>query len=388
MKMKIPSYRKQKKSKGQDVAFVELNGQKFYLGKHGSPESKIRYEALIAEWLASNKYLPTKEDQQGIVNIELIARFLKHADGYYRKPNGQRTPEYEKLKSVLAVLKSLYPHLPVNEFSPLKLKAVRQKMIEKKWARLTINQAIGKIKLVYKWGVENELVKPDVLHGLQAVSGIKAGRNSQVTESKPVKPVPKAHIEAVRPYVSRQIWALIQCQLLTACRPSELLQLKPIDIEMGSKVWLYTPEDHKTAYRGIKRTIYFGPKAQQVINEFMPRPVHMPLFSPKDATQEKAQQAQTHRRAKQKQNPRKTERKVNDYYSISAYRRSISRACVKANIPSWSPNRLRHNAATFIRKEYGLEVAQIMLGHSKADVTQIYAEVNHEKALKIVEKIG
>ena len=115
---------------------------------------------------------------------------------------------------------------------------------------------------------------------------------------------------------------------------------------------------------------------------------HKPLFSPKDAIKEKAQQAQTHRREKQKPNARKTTRKLNDHYSISAYRRAISRACEKAGVPGWSPNRLRHNAATFIRKEYGLEVAQIMLGHSKADVTQIYAEVDHEKALQIVEKIG
>ena len=39
----------------------------------------------------------------------------------------------------------------------------------------------------------------------------------------------------------------------------------------------------------------------------------------------------------------------------------------------WSPNRLRHAAATEIRREVGLEEAQIILGHSRADVTQIYA---------------
>jgi hypothetical protein len=40
----------------------------------------------------------------------------------------------------------------------------------------------------------------------------------------------------------------------------------------------------------------------------------------------------------------------------------------------WSPNRLRHTCGTRVRAEYGLEAAQVYLGHTKADVTQIYAE--------------
>ena len=35
----------------------------------------------------------------------------------------------------------------------------------------------------------------------------------------------------------------------------------------------------------------------------------------------------------------------------------------------WSPNRLRHSAATAIRQRFGLEAAQVPLGHASADVT-------------------
>jgi site-specific recombinase XerC len=45
----------------------------------------------------------------------------------------------------------------------------------------------------------------------------------------------------------------------------------------------------------------------------------------------------------------------------------------------WAPNRLRHSAATEIRKNFGLEAAQVILGHSAADVTQIYAERDMQK---------
>ena len=59
-----------------------------------------------------------------------------------------------------------------------------------------------------------------------------------------------------------------------------------------------------------------------------------------------------------------------------------------ALIPHWHPNQLRHSAATAIRKQFGLEGAQIILGHSKADVTQIYAERDTKLAADIARKIG
>ena len=52
------------------------------------------------------------------------------------------------------------------------------------------------------------------------------------------------------------------------------------------------------------------------------------------------------------------------------------------------PHQLHHNAATRIRKEFGLEVAQILLGHSKADVTQVYAERDVSRAAAVAAKIG
>ena len=57
-------------------------------------------------------------------------------------------------------------------------------------------------------------------------------------------------------------------------------------------------------------------------------------------------------------------------------------------LPNWHPNQLRHSAATMIRKEFGLEAAQVILGHSRADVTQVYAERDNAKALEVIRKIG
>jgi site-specific recombinase XerC len=54
----------------------------------------------------------------------------------------------------------------------------------------------------------------------------------------------------------------------------------------------------------------------------------------------------------------------------------------------WHPNQLRHTAATDFRSRFGLEAAQVLLGHSKADTTQVYAERDLKKAADVARKIG
>ncbi len=49
----------------------------------------------------------------------------------------------------------------------------------------------------------------------------------------------------------------------------------------------------------------------------------------------------------------------------------------------WAPNQLRHAAGTEIRAKYGLEAAQVILGHSKASTTEIYAERDLRLAVQV-----
>jgi integrase len=93
-----------------------------------------------------------------------------------------------------------------------------------------------------------------------------------------------------------------------------------------------------------------------------------------------------------------------DYYPIGSYEHAINRGCDRAfAIPDglagedakkwrrdhrWSPNQLRHSAATFLRKEFGIEAARIILGHSSPTVTEVYAELDRSKAADIMAKVG
>ena len=71
-----------------------------------------------------------------------------------------------------------------------------------------------------------------------------------------------------------------------------------------------------------------------------------------------------------------------------SYGSAVRAAAVKAGLPVWSPNRLRHAAATAVRKSHGLEGAQILLGHASADVTQVYAERDHELGRRVAAEVG
>ena len=55
----------------------------------------------------------------------------------------------------------------------------------------------------------------------------------------------------------------------------------------------------------------------------------------------------------------------------------------------WHPHQLRHVAGTELRRKFGLEVAQIVLGHSSAQITDaVYAERDMGKLLEVMKQVG
>ncbi len=66
----------------------------------------------------------------------------------------------------------------------------------------------------------------------------------------------------------------------------------------------------------------------------------------------------------------------------------LSTPCQRAKLAHWHPNQLRHSAATAIRKEFGIEAASVILGHSDIGVTQVYAESDKAKAIEVARRIG
>jgi integrase len=55
----------------------------------------------------------------------------------------------------------------------------------------------------------------------------------------------------------------------------------------------------------------------------------------------------------------------------------------------WSPNQLRHARATDLRRRYGIDTAQTILGHRLGShITEVYAEGAIADAIEIMSRIG
>jgi integrase len=273
------------------------------------------------------------------------------------------------------------------------------------------------------------MVPPHVYQGLATVSGLRAGR-TEAREAIPVKPVPDGDLAATLPHLSRHVRAMVDLQLLTGMRPGELIAMRTMDINRSGKVWVYTPAQHKTLHHGHTREIRIGPKAQAILAPFLKTNFAAPVFSPADAEAERRAQVHAARLTpmscgnKPGSNcQRAPKRKPGSRYTVATYRRAIARACeqafgmpdelrdlqtvdfIKSDTPErkkerrrlrsqwreahcWHPHQLRHNAATILRRQYGIEAARLILGHRSAAVTEIYAEMDATKAEAIMAEVG
>lgn len=385
MTIRTPSYRHHKPT---NQAVVTLDGRDFYLGAYGSARSRAEYDRLVADWLANGRRLPVHD----LTINELLLAYLSFADGYYRK-DGKPTREISNIKDAVRLFRRLCGHTPAAKFGPLALESIRRAMVEAGLCRNEVNKRIGKIRRIFKWAASKEFIPASVFHGLQTVEGLKKGR-SAARESRPVKPVADADVEAVLPYVSRQIRAMIAIQLHTGMRPGEVCQMRTCDLDTSGNAWSYSPQSHKTEHHGRDRRIFIGPRAQEVLRPWLRSEPTAYLFSPREASEERWAEQRRNRKSPKTPSQNARGRKVDpkrtpgEVYQARAYCHAIRNACKRAGVPIWHPNQLRHNAATRLRKEFGLDVARVILGHSSPSVTEIYAEVDREKAMSIMERVG
>jgi integrase len=305
----------------------------------------------------------------------------------------QANQRAEQYSVSLAALEGTLRTRGVSPLGPLALEVVRNKMIEAGVSRKRINQHIGRIRRMFKWAVAKELTPVAVYQSLTTLEGLRKGR-SAAKESEKVKPVLESHVEAVLPHLTPPVRDMVRLQSKIGCRPEEVTILRPGDVDRTADPWIYTPGSHKTEHHDMERKIAIGSEGQKILRPWLDRPDEAYCFDPREARE--AFDAERRRNRKTPHTPsnlarkRKTApmRKPSSRYTTSSYDTAIARACVRAGVPHWHPNQLRHLVATEVRKKYGLEGSQVVLGHSTANVTQVYAERNFELAKQIMSEMG
>jgi site-specific recombinase XerD len=214
---------------------------------------------------------------------------------------------------------------------------------------------------------------------------------------------------------------MVEIQWLAGMRPTEVAIMRTIDLNTSGSIWEYRPSFHKLDHHDVERIVMIGPRAQQILKPWLRADMEAYLFSPAETLDEfhaaRTELRKTPWPKKGRENRpkvRNRKRPPRDRYDVTSYRRAIARACDLAflhpelsNIPKkaltgqqradlaawrsqhrWSPNQLRHAAATLVRREMGIDSARAILGHSDADTTVIYAERDKELARVAMQKLG
>jgi integrase len=258
---------------------------------------------------------------------------------------------------------------------------------------------------------------------LKTVKALLAGR-TDAPDHERVKPVPIAFVDAIQPYVSRQVWGMIQIGLLTGARPGEIVSMHVGDVNTTGRIWEYVPREHKMQHKGQDRVIMIGPKVQAILQEFLKPSVVAYVFSPAEADRERRERLRAERKSpltpsQAARQPRENgQRRPKDHYTVASYWRAIERACeiafgmpdhvrrIPIGLPAdeekrrrreaalwrkghcWHPNQLRHTFGTEARREGGIETSRILLGHTSIATSEIYAEPDRTAAQQMIAKIG
>ena len=400
---RLSSYRLHKAS-GQGC--TTIRGIVYYFGPFKLETSKAKFRKLLAEYLSTNLSPAFGTNPRDLTMAELTLAYLAHAETYYTVKS-----TYDNLERACKPVEEIYADLPAKDFGVLQFRTCRDWWLnDPKRSRGYVNEHAGRLLRILKWAVGQGMIPPSIFEACKCVESLKAGRCT-ASEPKKVTCVPQNLVDATLPHLTQVVCDMVRFQQLVGCRPGELCKITPSLVDRSEDVWQIRLPKHKTAYLGKDRTLYVGPQAQAILCKYLLRAENAACFSPIESEKQRLEAKHDARVTplncgnKPGSNRVRTPRRTpGTAFDTGSYAHSIKGACKRA-FPApkelsdgakkqwqiahaWAPNQLRHNAATTVRKKFGLEGAQVILGHSDIGISQVYAEIDASKAMSIARQIG
>lgn len=387
-----PSYLLHKPS---NRAYSRINGKVVYWpGAYGSQESRAAHRMYCAQLLAHGQTAAMAmrpealaETNKNVIVASLVGQFLKYADRYYRDKTGKKTSTDKRHKHAAKTLLDLFPTFLVSQFGPKQMRLFVENMMSSGLARRTINYRLTATKQMWKWAAAEGVIPIDDYNRIRDFPSIPVGRFG-LPEPKEVLAVPEKTFLATLPFIPAPFNVIAELNRLTGCRPAEILAIRPADLDTTITPWAWRIPQHKSSWRGKQKVLYLGPRCRELLTPLLEQtqPGEL-IFSWEGVRKERAQS----RQKKAKEAGRRASRNgktKGDEIHVWNYGAAIGQAAKAAGVEHWTPNQLRHLKATELRREYGLEAAQIALGHTRADVTQIYAERDAARLRELAERTG
>ena len=375
-------------------AYARFDGVKKRFGKWGDgekalPEAVAKYNRAVAEYLTTEQSPVSKNT---VTTVAMLVRaFTNDLKSRYkgRTWEGQKHGMESEYNQALNHILEHYGDLPTEEFRSNKLMIVRDAMIKKGLYRKTINKRVKYIQQAFKWGVPREMVDIVTYTSLITIELLKEGE-FELRESEPVLSVSVDCVQKTLTQAHYMLKDMIRAEIAGAMRPQDVRLIRLCDINRDDPdAWVYIPPQHKKAYKGKLRAIPITWECRSILASYVQATEDTPeeyLFSPADLMKTLAIDKGRKRKSKvppsqllRKANARKREyrpksRRPGACYSKNAYSNAIKNAAIKAGVPHWTPNQLRHLTATEINKLLGINIAQQLLGHDSAKTTAVYID--------------
>lgn len=380
--------------------YVNINGKKHDLGRYGTLECQAAYLELAQRWTkAEAEATPYVAPDSPTVG-ELYREFYVYATARYRRDDGTPTSEAKSFNQSLTPFLERYRAMKADQVGQKELKAVRAEMIAAGLARKTVNQRIGRIRRLFRWGVGESKVDAVVVTRLESVRDLEAGYSGVADRATPGA-VPLARVEATLPFLNRHHQAMVRLQLMTGARPGEVCAIKGADIDHAGVVrlkshevqlpggaWVWQPIWHKAKRRGKALVYVLGPQARQLLTPWLRADPAEHLFQPGEARAEHDRRRSAAAKRKGQSGAPRRVRKFRPCYSVVTYGKAIAAAARAAGIAHWRPHQLRKLVASQTDRLEGIESSRKRLGHSSITTTEIYVETDLKEAARMAEAYG
>ena len=375
--------------------------KEIWFGPWGLASTKQAYLRWVAE-LLSEEVTPRVAPANEPVVADLVNAYIKHAVIYYRDPTtGKPTSQLGVVKSALREL-DLYLEMKIKDFKPSTLVAVRAAIMhrdimpksegapKKKLCISSVNNAIVKIRQMFKLGVGWELVPVEIYQALACVQHLNWRTAPTLRNPDKIAPVPVEYFALIMPHLKPMYRAVLTVHLATGMRVKELCSMRWSEInEIEPGLWCYAPAEHKNSHRGDPRLIYMKTDLIDLM-----RSVRKPLWDKdavwcqkgvgKSAGYSGMISGDGYARAIEGAQLRYNEGRVAINQGGRTDKKKLDTTAAKRTpMTHWTPLQIRHTVATQVRRTHGLEGAQAVLGHSTLDATQIYAEKRDDLARSV-----
>lgn len=304
---------------GDGRAYVILprtGGKRKYFGQYGTPESEAAYQKWYDNWSFWSRYRKTLTKTEAAV----LSTALKYTDT-------SLPPS---------------PRVLVEMVDALQEASFTKGNTTKRYSNTYIRKCLASVKRAIKWASARELIDPGTYAAVQCVEGPRG-------KAKTKPPVLVDTLKLLLPHLPKPVFWMVQIQFFAGMRPGEVCGMRWDGIEVTDTGVLYVPERHKMEHRGQSLVKALPDRVYGLLMEIPTEGTSPFIFASTGLL---------------------------GHYRRDSYRNVLGRGCDRAGIPRITPNALRHGAATEIRRLAGIEAAQVYLGHSRVNTTELYARAN------------